>query len=88
MRPKNDARAFPFESQTCAAKELGLTKREWFAGMAMQGLLSNSNIEWQNPEVLIGDVFEVVNALEERFEKDKRREDCDLAVGRPAEALE
>ena len=31
--------------------ELGLTKREYFAAMAMQGLLANSSLqEWSEPE--------------------------------------
>ena len=37
-----DNSAFPFIRTGETGEEEGLTKREWFAGMAMQGILASS----------------------------------------------
>lgn len=37
--------AFPVPDSQRVDNAKGLTKREWFAGMAMQGILSNQTIE-------------------------------------------
>ena len=39
MKDKN-ASAFPFEGTNGWLPELGLSKREWFSGMAMQGWIA------------------------------------------------
>ncbi len=36
----SDAPAFPAGNQQAMVAKAGLTKREWFAGMALQGILS------------------------------------------------
>lgn len=41
--------------------ETGLSKREWFAGMAMQGLLSNARL-WQNLEDYQGNMLEWIGS--------------------------
>ena len=40
-KTKSNAPAFPVDGNGIHAPELGLTKREYFAAIAMQGLLSN-----------------------------------------------
>ena len=43
---------------------VGLTKREWFAGMAMQGLLMGNR--WKTKE-LVEEAFTVADAMLERL---------------------
>lgn len=38
--------AFPVYTQILGQTSLGLSKREWFAGMALQGLLDNLTIRF------------------------------------------
>jgi hypothetical protein len=47
---------------------IGLTKREYFAAMAMQGLLSADSI---NYEAIIGDAVKLADALIEELNKGK-----------------
>lgn len=39
-----NAQAFPLDVEGNATYDGGLTKREWFAGMALQGLASDTEI--------------------------------------------
>lgn len=45
--------------------DLGLTKREWFAGMAMQGVIQMTGgpIGWDTPEVAAKFILEWADAL-------------------------
>lgn len=54
QQPKDSDWAFPVINPDNTYAQLGLTKREYFAGLAMQGILSNSshwddslkNLQW------------------------------------------
>lgn len=39
--------AFPVYTQILGQTSLGLSKREWYAGMALQGMLSNPSINFE-----------------------------------------
>lgn len=55
MKTEPNDNAFPIvESKEAQSLELGLTKREYFAAMAMQGLASKTG--WSAMEVAIGSV--------------------------------
>jgi hypothetical protein len=43
MRKNADMKAYPSKDLSMA-DEMGLTKREYFAGLAMQGLISNPDV--------------------------------------------
>jgi hypothetical protein len=51
VRP--DSAAFPYldGENDLSIAEVGLTKRELFAAMAMQGLLADSKIDWEQDEL-------------------------------------
>lgn len=40
-KAQNKVRAFPLATNIADHVQLGLTKREWFAGLAMQGLVAH-----------------------------------------------
>ena len=41
----------------------GLTKREWYAGMALQGLLANTNHDDLGPKEWAHDAFGIADAM-------------------------
>ena len=51
--------AFPLPNQDLVGAETGLTKREYIAAMALQGLLSNPNIASKWPESLYKEALKV-----------------------------
>ncbi len=56
-------------SQGIHPKEIiGLTKREYFAGLAMQGMLANPQFIERDPETIAEDAFCYAHALLEEFE--------------------
>ena len=71
--------AFPCEIQTgesngrggmCTVTSKGLTKREWFAGMALSGFLANSNIKTSIDDSVVSRVaFEFADAMMEEGAK-------------------
>ena len=73
MKTKPNDNAFP-EFIKGDVQESGLTKREWFAGMAMQGLVRHSNVHG----VIIGinqlciDAIKYAYALIEELNKEKK----------------
>lgn len=48
--PQKEESAFPYDHYNIKPQQ-GLTKREYFAGLAMQGLLANPNTTATNPTV-------------------------------------
>jgi hypothetical protein len=79
---KPEQLAFPYDSfdENTGHKlhQPGLTKREWFAGMAMQGLLSNSYSDGATQPLSTASKFEIAkfaidqaDALIKELEKDK-----------------
>lgn len=68
-----DEPAFPVQSFTIQNGEIvwgepGLTKREWFAGMALQGLLANPGID-SDQEGLPVEAVQYADALLAALEK-------------------
>jgi len=59
-RPWNDESANGFQ---------GLTKREYFAGLAMQAMISNPNIDTREPEWLIKHSIRCADELLKQLEK-------------------
>lgn len=47
--------AYPSPAGDHRAEQLGLSKRELFAAMAMQGILSRSNTNWARMEVQLAE---------------------------------
>ena len=65
-----DMPAFPVEeTSNSESLSFGLTKREYFAAMAMQGLLTNPANFGGKKELLIKKAVEAADALLEELEK-------------------
>jgi hypothetical protein len=54
--------AFPFSTE-CCGECFGMTLREWYAGLAMQGLASQGYAKWCD---LASDAFNVADAMIDR----------------------
>jgi len=71
----SDQPAMPISSEQtyslsiCITESTGLTKREYFAGLAMQGLLSNPNIDCVD-SILAKSSVEISDALLKQLEED------------------
>ena len=59
-----DNRAFPFTYDNTTNVEPGLTKREYFAAMAMQGILANQKYEAPRRDRLSGMAIDAVAAAD------------------------
>ena len=55
----------PFEATTYP----GMTLRQYYAGLAMQGLLSNSNYQYTDPEDFINAAINYSNMLLDKLSK-------------------
>jgi hypothetical protein len=62
MTNPNEA-AFPRENYTTMRELLGLTKREYFAAMAMQGQITFEGMEGCDKEQIVGMSVELAEAL-------------------------
>ncbi len=68
MTHKNEA-AFPIAEQinvhgnTVMYAEIGLTKREWFAGMALQGLCNSGHVERWGTESVARSAFCIADEI-------------------------
>jgi hypothetical protein len=72
MRTKAKGPAFPLISNDGYIINAGLTKREYFAAMALQGLLANSNIQLDGASANTAILF--ADALIEELSKTKTNE--------------
>jgi hypothetical protein len=72
MRTKAKGPAFPLISDDGFIINAGLTKREYFAAMALQGLLANSNIQLDGASANTAILF--ADALIEELSKTKTNE--------------
>ena len=72
MRTKAKGPAFPLISDEGYIINAGLTKREYFAAMALQGLLANSNIQLDGASANTAILF--ADALIEELSKTKTNE--------------
>lgn len=63
--------AFPWENNY--GYERGLTKREWFAGMALIGLLNSDYMPKNDTEIISSDCYRYADAMLK--ESQTRRED-------------
>jgi hypothetical protein len=72
MRTKAKGPAFPLISDDGYIINAGLTKREYFAAMALQGLLANSNIQLDGASANTAILF--ADALIEELSKTKTNE--------------
>lgn len=60
--------AFPFEAEDRKGNE-GLTKREYFAALAMQALASNTELEYLSGSQIAEDAVKFADALIEELNK-------------------
>lgn len=71
METDKDDSAFPIvtNSESCLYDAYGLTKREYFSAIALQGLLSNPSIDFVEPEQLAHDAILYAAALIKELNK-------------------
>jgi hypothetical protein len=67
----SDDQAFPLDQISP-----GLTKREYFAGLAIQGLLANQEIRYDHAAQLVKDAINTADALLEALELPTRAIDA------------
>ena len=68
MKYNQDKSAFPSDETDFEGREYGLTKREYFAAMAMQALVSNHSINTSHC-TLAREAVSAADALLEELEK-------------------
>jgi hypothetical protein len=61
--------AFPTISDECVSHQWGLSKREYFAGLAMQGMLSNSNFTNNTNDLIAIWSIQIADSLLEQLNK-------------------
>ena len=65
MEIDNGGSAYPYkdEDKYGPLYHKGMTLRDWFAGMAMQGLLSDGDIRWDNLNQVGVDAYAIADTM-------------------------
>lgn len=74
MKKNDGGPIYPFQELDASgmprtALYTGMSLRQWYAGMAMQGLLSNPNRDWTYSDYIDG-AFDYADAMIEHEEKE------------------